>query len=85
MMPERARIYRLGLLAGLALGVGFAVWRVARGEGTRSAFLWGGGGLLVGLAIALLSDVGIQLQRRDLPNPGAGEPTVLPRDLEKKE
>jgi len=85
MTPERARIYRLGLLAGLALGVGFAVWRLARGEGTQCALLWGAGGLLVGLVIALLSDLGIQLQRRDLPKPGAGEPTVLPRDLEKKE
>lgn len=85
MTPERARIYRLGFLAGLALGVGFAVWRLGRGEGTRDALVWGVGGLLAGLVIALLSDVGIQLQRRDLPKPGAGEPTVLPRDLEKKE
>jgi hypothetical protein len=66
MTPRPARIYRLGFIAGLALGVGLAVWRIRIGRGPFDAMLWGVGGLAMGLALAWMSVVGIRLQRRDV-------------------
>jgi hypothetical protein len=69
MDAGRTHLYRMGTIAGLALGAGLALWRGAAGAPALDVLLWGVGGLAVALMLAAVADVGIRLQRRDLPPP----------------
>ncbi|HEX6644701.1 MAG TPA: hypothetical protein VF037_08485 [Gemmatimonadales bacterium] len=69
------RPYRAGLAGGLVLAIGLAAWRLASGAAATSALLWALGGLAAVLALAALADLGMRLQRRDVPRPAATDET----------
>lgn len=71
--PMTHRPYKAGLVAGLILAIALAAWRLAIGAGLASAFLWAVGGLAAALIMAALADLGMRLQRRDVPHPSADD------------
>ena len=71
-MTQR-RLYSAAVSAGLVLALGLGAWKLAAGEAVGTALLWAGGGLAAALLLGAVADLGLRLQRHDLPKPGAGD------------
>ena len=67
------RLYSTAVIAGILLAAGLAVWRWAEGSPSGETLLWAAGGLAVTLLLALLADIGLRLQRSDVPLPRSSE------------
>lgn len=63
------RLYTNAVIAGVLLAAGLALWQRSSGAPGATVIAWAGGGLAVALLLALLADVGMRLQRRDIPAP----------------
>jgi hypothetical protein len=58
-------------MGGLILGIALAAWRFSSGATFAAAVIWALGGLAGALILAAIADVGMRLQRRDVPSPSA--------------
>jgi hypothetical protein len=68
------RLYSTAVIAGILLAVGLAFWRRAGGGSTREMLVWAAGGFAVAILFAFVAGLGMRLQRRDIPKPGATDP-----------
>ena len=68
------RLYSTAVIAGILLASGLALWRRAAGAPASDMMLWAAGGFAVALILALVAGIGMRLQQRDIPKPGAADP-----------
>jgi hypothetical protein len=67
------RLYTTAASAGVLLAAGLALWQRASGAPAATVLAWAGGGFAVALLLALLADIGMRLQRRDIPAPRSSD------------
>ena len=67
------RLYSTAAVAGILLAIGLGSWQRARGSSTSGILLWAAGGFAVALLFALLADLGLRLQRKDVPDPRSSD------------
>lgn len=63
------RLYSTALLVGTGFGIVLLAWKLAAGTGSLIALGWALGGLAATIVLAVLADIGMRLQRRDIPSP----------------
>lgn len=68
------RLYSTAVIAGILLAAGLALWRQAAGASASETALWAAGGFAIALLLAVVAGIGMRLQRRDIPRPGAADP-----------
>jgi len=67
------RLYSTAVMAGLVLAAALALWQRSAGAPASVVLTWAAGGLAVALLLAVLADVGMRLQHRDIPPPRASD------------
>jgi hypothetical protein len=67
------RLYTTAASAGVLLAAGLALWQRASGAPAVTVLAWAGGGFAAALVLALLADIGMRLQQRDIPPPRSSD------------
>ncbi|HEU4830041.1 MAG TPA: hypothetical protein VFT04_12685 [Gemmatimonadales bacterium] len=67
------RLYSTAVIAGFVFAAGIAMWRRAGGSSASGMLLWAAGGFAIVMLLALLADIGLRLQRRDVPPPRSSD------------
>lgn len=67
------RLYSTAVAAGFVLAAGLGIWQISAGAAPSVALMWAAGGFAVALLFAVLADVGMRLQHRDIPAPRASD------------